>query len=74
MQDDTDSPGLLLAERNRHFNTLMMMLVWIGFAANIAVTFNWLETGWRPGVLLGYLLNIIVIVLLICRETISLLT
>ena len=72
VRDDTDSQGLLLAERNRHFSKLMMMLVWVGLAANIAVTFNWLETGWRPGVLIGYLLNIIVIVLLICRETISL--
>ena len=71
-RDDTDSQSHLLAERNRYFNKLMMMLVWIGLAANIAVTFNWLETGWRPGVLIGYLLNIIVVVLLIFRENISL--
>lgn len=72
IRDDNDSQGLLLAERNRHFSKLMIMLVWVGLASNIAVTFNWLETGWRPGVLIGYLLNIIVIVLLICGETISL--
>ncbi|MEP4149305.1 MAG: ATP-binding protein [Halioglobus sp.] len=68
--EDSGFSNILIHEREKIFDNLLAVLIFLSLAANIPATFNWLATGFRPSIFFGYLVSVVCIALLLLRNKI----